>query len=65
MTDREAKRCIPDSAVAREHLRVLEMIEALEQSGEIEKGELDYYKRLAQKWLKIARDNRTKGIKLK
>lgn len=47
------------------HLRVLEMIEALENSGEIEKGELDFYKKLARKWLKIAETNREKGLKAK
>ncbi|TXG82788.1 MAG: hypothetical protein E6R14_06460 [Thermomicrobiales bacterium] len=44
------------------HLQVLELIDALEANGDIEKGELDHYRRLARKWLKIAEQNRERGL---
>ena len=67
MTGREAKRIAAFlMQQAREnHEQIIELIEALEKSGDIEKGELDHYKKLAQKWLEIARENRAKGLKQK
>lgn len=64
MTGREAKRVAAYlmQQCRENHLQVLELIEALEASGEIEKGELDHYKRLARKWLKIAEKNRERGL---
>ena len=47
--------------LAREdpHL-VKEMIRKLKESGEIEAGDLAYLERIADKWIKIARDNAVK-----
>lgn len=36
---------------------VKEMIRNLRQSGEIEENDLDYLKRIADKWIKIAEQN--------
>ena len=40
---------------------VKEMIERLKQSGEIESGDLAYLERIADKWIRIARDNAAKA----
>lgn len=40
---------------------VKEMIERLKQSGEIEPGDLAYLERIADKWIRIARDNAAKA----
>ena len=47
--------------LAREdpHL-VKEMIAKLKERGEIEPGDLAYLERIADKWIKIARDNAVK-----
>ncbi|HQR21061.1 MAG TPA: hypothetical protein PLZ79_08990 [Burkholderiales bacterium] len=40
---------------------VKEMIERLKQSGEIESGDLAYLEKIADKWIRIARDNAAKA----
>lgn len=67
MTGREGKKIAAYlmQQCRENHERVLELIDALEENGDIEKGELDYYRGLAQKWLKIAEENREKGLKQK
>lgn len=63
MTDREAKRrvgqAIQETQENPELVKAL--IDQLEQSGQIAKGDLDHLVRICDKWLKIAADNRKKG----
>ena len=40
---------------------VKEMIARLKQSGEIELGDLAYLEKIADKWIRIARDNAAKA----
>lgn len=40
---------------------VLEMIEKMKQSGEIERDELAHIERIARKWVAIAQENRRKA----
>ena len=40
---------------------VKEMIAPLKQSGEIELGDLAYLEKIADKWIRIARDNAAKA----
>lgn len=40
---------------------VKEMIERLKQSGEIESGDLAYLEKIADRWIRIARDNAAKA----
>lgn len=42
-------------------LLVKELIQKLEMSGEIERDDLTYLRKIADKWIKIARVNRSKG----
>ncbi len=63
MTNREAKRIAAHlfKQAQENHELVLQLIDELEASGQIEKGELDYYRRVAQKWLKISEENQERG----
>lgn len=40
---------------------VKEVIAQLRKKGEIEEGDLAYLERLADKWIRIAQENRQKG----
>ena len=40
---------------------VKEVIAQLRRKGEIEEGDLAYLERLADKWIRIAQENRQKG----
>ena len=40
---------------------VKEVIAQLRKKGEIEEGDLAYLERLADKWIRIAQENRRKG----
>jgi hypothetical protein len=40
---------------------VKEMIARLKQSGEIQSGDLAYLERIADRWIRIARDNAAKA----
>lgn len=40
---------------------VLDVIEKLKESGEIEDDDLVYLRKIARKWIKIAKENRKKA----
>ena len=63
MTDRAARKAVALALQqAREDPQLVKLlIQQLKASGEIEAGDLDYLERVADKWLRIAADNRNKA----
>lgn len=63
MTDRAARTAVALALQqAREDPQLVKLlIQQLKASGEIEAGDLDYLERVADKWLRIAADNRNKA----
>ncbi|MBK6973060.1 MAG: hypothetical protein WCF44_03350 [Candidatus Methylophosphatis roskildensis] len=63
MTDREAKRAVARALqLAREDPQLVkQLIKQLKATGEVDAGDLDYLEELADKWIRIAEENRMKG----
>jgi hypothetical protein len=63
MTDREAKRAVARALqLAREDPQLVKLlIKQLKATGEVDAGDLNYLEEVADKWIRIAEENRTKG----
>ncbi|MBK7238309.1 MAG: hypothetical protein IPI02_22975 [Sterolibacteriaceae bacterium] len=67
MTDREAKRAVARALqLAREDPQLVkQLIKQLKATGEVDAGDLDHLEELADKWIKIAEENRMKGRRVR